>query len=362
MIEHLYLLILTAVVVLALLSIYMGKVFLKNGIAYKVQRIYLIFIIIHCIYAGYFTGEEYLFNIVGAPFSLFYAPFFYCYIQAIILGDKFKVRQTAVHFILGLLFLVVFILLYVSNEQGQPYFPYYFFGLYLASCIQLIFYAVLVYLKFNKVAKDSKIIAFMNQSIIIMIVSVLVFSGLIFRDKTEKLTYYNSFLLYIIMLLIVVVIFRYNVVVLLKKLKFYKKNSKKEYFNTEQKQPAKLGKYYKSKLSVGQMEDDIKELEKLLNDEIYLQPDLTLEILAKKLNISTHRLSQIFTSGLDSNFNKVINSYRIQYAVELLTDVENKATIEEIGLKSGFNSRASFYRAFNVTFNMTPSDYRKKSE
>ncbi len=362
MIQNLHLLILLAVVILALVNLYIGKVFFKQRILFKVQSIYLIFIILHCVYVAYYREFDFIFVNIGAPFSLFYGPFFYSNIQAANLGSRFKIKKAVKHFLLGLIFFVVFLMLYIGKEQLRHYFTYYTHLLYIVTCLQLIYYAVLIYLKFNNVAKGSKMVAFMNQSILIMIVSILVFSGLIFRDKTQELSYIKGSLVYVLMLLIVILILRYNLIVILKKLNFYKSFSKKEFFNKDQKKKIKLGKYYKSKISKDEMTQDIKLLEKLLNDGIYLISELTLEILAKKLNISTHRLSQVFTMGMDSNFNKVINSYRIQHAVELLGDLDSKDTIEEIGLKSGFNSRASFYRAFNVSFNMTPSDFRKKGD
>ncbi|WP_430612499.1 helix-turn-helix domain-containing protein [Flavobacterium sp. JP2137] len=360
--HYVHLLILTTVVVLALAVIFIGNLFFKDSTEFKLQRIYLLFIIFHSIYVSYFTGGDYMFINVGAPFSLFYAPLFYSNILAIIQGEKFKIQKVWVHFILGFAFVLTFVLLYIQKNHWRPYVTFYLHCLYIVTCVQLIFYAILVYLKFNKVAKDSKMIAFMNQSILVMIVSVLVFSGMVFRDKTQNLNFINSFLLYVIMLLIVIIIFRYNLAILVKKLKFYKGKSKMEYFSKNLKKQGKLGKYYKSKLNGDEMEDEIKALEKLLNNQIYLQPNLTLDVLAKRLNMSAHRLSQIFTTGMQSNFNKVINSYRIQYAVDLLTDRNGNDTIEEIGLKSGFNSRASFYRAFKLTMDMTPSDYRKKND
>ncbi len=360
--DYIDILILTGVIILASATIFTSRLFFKKSRLFKLQSVYLLFIIFHSVYAIVFRNSDFVFLNIGAPFSLFYAPFFYSCVLALIHGEEFRIKPMLIHFILGFIFLFVFIVFSIQMEVLKPYLNYYFITLYSCTCIQLVLYAVLTYLKFNKEIKDAKMISFMNQSVLIMIVSTLVFSGLILRDKSERLNYINGFLVYLIMLLIVIVIFRFNLIILQKKVRFYKKDHKEEFFAIGKKKTTKFGKYYKSKLSDKELERDIEVLNIVLNKEIYLQSDLTLEILAKKLKIPAHQLSQVFAKGLDSNFNKTINSYRIQYAIVLLQDTENKETIEEIGLRSGFNSRASFYRAFNATMNMTPSEYKKRLE
>lgn len=94
--------------------------------------------------------------------------------------------------------------------------------------------------------------------------------------------------------------------------------------------------------------------------EIYLIADLTLGMLSDKTKIPANQLSQVFAQVYHSNFNKIINRHRIDYAVKLLNNTEHKLSIDEISLMSGFNSRSSFYRAFRSVFKMTPSQYKRQ--
>ncbi len=51
---------------------------------------------------------------------------------------------------------------------------------------------------------------------------------------------------------------------------------------------------------------------------------------------------------------------RIEDAKQMLNNrMFNNYTIVAIGLEAGFNSKASFYRAFKKFTNKTPNDYKK---
>lgn len=100
-------------------------------------------------------------------------------------------------------------------------------------------------------------------------------------------------------------------------------------------------------------------VEKELTTEIFLMSELTLEIFASKVKIPANQLSKLFASAYRSNFNSLINSYRVAYALKLLDDDHCKHSIEQISKKCGFNSRATFYRAFKSNYNVTPTRYKQ---
>ena len=93
-------------------------------------------------------------------------------------------------------------------------------------------------------------------------------------------------------------------------------------------------------------------------EQSYLNPNLSLEDVANELKISSNYLSQII-SNKNIRFNDYLNSIRIDRVKLMLKDEEFCGyTITSIGLEAGFNSNASFYRAFKKQTNMSPSDYR----
>jgi AraC-like DNA-binding protein len=107
-----------------------------------------------------------------------------------------------------------------------------------------------------------------------------------------------------------------------------------------------------------------KYLEKLLqfmkDDKPYLDSEISLQGLSKRLAIPEHHLSQVINERLNRNFYNFINHYRLEEAKRILTDPGNRLTIIEIAFQVGFNSKSAFNRAFKQHTNMTPSDFKKK--
>ncbi len=105
-----------------------------------------------------------------------------------------------------------------------------------------------------------------------------------------------------------------------------------------------------------------KEFCQLLEKEkMYRQPELSLIMMADKLNISSTYLSQLVNTLSDNNFSDFINLYRVRDAEHKLTNSDfSKYTILAIGLEAGFNSKSAFYNAFNKHTGITPSEYREK--
>ena len=104
-----------------------------------------------------------------------------------------------------------------------------------------------------------------------------------------------------------------------------------------------------------------RNIEDLLKTEkSYLNPDLTLRILAEKINLSERKLSSFLNHEMQVSFYDFINSYRIIEAQErLLSNEYEKYTIEGIGHSCGFNSRSSFFKIFKKEIGISPSEYKK---
>lgn len=99
----------------------------------------------------------------------------------------------------------------------------------------------------------------------------------------------------------------------------------------------------------------------LMQSDIYTNPDLTIGILAKGMNVSADKISTVINKEMNKNFFDLINEKRVDKSKELLTNKINQMTIEAIAYEAGFNSRASFYRAFKKCTSLTPSQYLNQS-
>lgn len=117
--------------------------------------------------------------------------------------------------------------------------------------------------------------------------------------------------------------------------------------------------YQKKKIAGEQLKKIERDLRHLMEEEkLYVQADLKLESLARRLSLSPHLLSQFLNEHLGNSFSDYVNAYRIEAACKLLLE-EEKYTVEGIGNMVGFRSRSSFYTAFKKLKGSTPSQFSK---
>lgn len=120
-------------------------------------------------------------------------------------------------------------------------------------------------------------------------------------------------------------------------------------------------KYRKSTLAEDDVEEFAKILESLMRvDKLYLENELRIQDLAKRLNVTINHLSQVINQYYQKNFSDFINSYRILEAKKILEDEENNDTILAIAYDVGFNNKTTFNITFKRLTGFSPSDYRKQ--
>lgn len=103
-----------------------------------------------------------------------------------------------------------------------------------------------------------------------------------------------------------------------------------------------------------------EKLRKLLIEEkIFLNKNLTADMLAELAGMNRKQLATAIRSQFDTNFFQLINKLRVEFAIELMKNPENKMTkIDYIGSDSGFNSRATFYSIFTQHTGLPPALFR----
>jgi AraC-like DNA-binding protein len=107
---------------------------------------------------------------------------------------------------------------------------------------------------------------------------------------------------------------------------------------------------------------NIAKLEKLMVEEkIYLDPQLNEKLLADKLNLQTYYLSKLMNEHIKCNFNEFINKARIEETKRLLKSEKTRdLTLFAIAIDSGFSSESVFYSNFKKYVGMTPNQYKKQ--
>ena len=103
-------------------------------------------------------------------------------------------------------------------------------------------------------------------------------------------------------------------------------------------------------------------LEYVKNNRPYLDPELTLDQLARQLSLKSRLLSQVINDELGQNFYDFINRKRIEEASRLLTNPKDpKITVLEVLYEVGFNSKSSFNTLFKKYTGLTPTEFKKKN-
>jgi len=103
----------------------------------------------------------------------------------------------------------------------------------------------------------------------------------------------------------------------------------------------------------------IKKLRVLLfKEEIFTEVNISLKLLADRLETNTSYLSSAINNHFNNNFRTVINQYRIDKARKMLVSEEYaNYSVEGIASEVGFKSTSSFYQAFKTVTGLSPGLY-----
>lgn len=95
-------------------------------------------------------------------------------------------------------------------------------------------------------------------------------------------------------------------------------------------------------------------------DEIYLDPEITLDQLAKKIACTPRQVSRVINHHYQQNFFEFINSYRVERAKKLLL---TQATLPMLDVmdQAGFSSKSAFNRFFKKYTQLTPTQFRQQN-
>ena len=172
---------------------------------------------------------------------------------------------------------------------------------------------------------------------------------------TREMFFYSL----LILLLIATIVF----VILYVKWKFaYKKLLKKSLQRPEQKfELIETASFLDAKGEGAAEERLLKDLYRLFVEEkVFLNQDLSLNELAKRLGVNKATLSHTINMRMNRNFPTLLNEYRIEEAVQLLTDKKTGSyKMEVIGEMCGYRNRQVFHSAFKRETGLTPVQFRE---
>lgn len=97
------------------------------------------------------------------------------------------------------------------------------------------------------------------------------------------------------------------------------------------------------------------------HDKVYLKPNLSIEALAKRIDLPVKTVSSVINVQFNTNFFEYVNTYRVEAAKAILAQPEHaKTPVAEIMTLAGFSSKSAFHRFFKRVTNMSPTEYRKQ--
>lgn len=105
-----------------------------------------------------------------------------------------------------------------------------------------------------------------------------------------------------------------------------------------------------------------KILQQMQVQKAYEDPELSLTTLARELKTNPAVISRTINQGFEQNFNDFVNQFRIDAVKKMLDKGEHKKqTLLGIAFDCGFNSKATFNRAFKKATGLSPKEWLEKN-
>ncbi len=104
-----------------------------------------------------------------------------------------------------------------------------------------------------------------------------------------------------------------------------------------------------------------KSLEDLMKKEkIFKDFNLDRERLSRLLGTNRTYLAQIIKKKTSKSITQYINSYRIEEALRILSNVSDDSPLKSVCMDCGFSTKTTFYNQFQNQVGMTPAKYREQ--
>mgnify|MGYP001796625682 CR=1 FL=1 len=299
---------------------------------------------------------------MSTGFSFLYGPFLYLYFKKVVRNHAFKYRDL-LHLIPTLIFLIFLIPAYSKNANekleimlaklngGYSEQLILIVSLKLASLIIYGYFIRKLYLECSKKKSlDAPSKAWQRNLYQIHFLYIIAYAAYGFLISNSIL---SGFLFH----------FQLGSMALMVLYVGYSANLQPQVFNGLIAYTNRLfPKYKKSGLTQSlsiELKDHLEHLFK--NERIYKENDISLEMVADKLNTSRHNASQVINEHFKVSFHELVNKYRIEEAKKmLLNDHQRNLNIIDIAYEVGYNNKVTFNKAFKKDTELTPSQFQRK--
>ncbi|MBN2729027.1 MAG: AraC family transcriptional regulator [Bacteroidales bacterium] len=378
------------------------QLFTYNAVFSKPHRILGIYMVLISIYffvnANFITipaGIDRLTNILVIPLFLSLNPFYYLYVKALT-SPRFRMsRRVFLHFIPGVVFLVVSIIAYFGHylPEARPDTPE--GAIIYEDVLQVIFgypalkFAILIYyaqfavylfmMILMLVQHKSRLGQYFSYKENISLNWLWIFLAIyLIFSLFDTIVYYAnlyenaSVMYFIIMILFINFLGFFGIKqsdIYLHKLtagkisvEAQKIEKPKVVAEVVQQNANSEGKYSGSSLSLDSKNELLIKIKEIMGSEfLYRDSNLSINDLAVLLNTNYKYISQVINEIEGINFYNFVNEYRVEEAKMLLKDPESKKlSFEGIANLVGFHSRSAFNNSFKKFTGLTPSEFLKQ--
>ncbi|MBP3512010.1 MAG: AraC family transcriptional regulator [Prevotella sp.] len=130
-----------------------------------------------------------------------------------------------------------------------------------------------------------------------------------------------------------------------------------KYNITERKEKEAVYRNMISPKLMDEMKDKILDI--IVMQKKYKDKEYSAKKMAVDLGTNTRYISAVVNVKFHMNYTSFVNKFRIEEAMEILTDKRYKdLNIEDVSDMVGFANRQSFYASFYRILRMTPREYR----
>ena len=321
-------------------------------------------------YAGWYSRQitrEILFFI---PFMqvLVIGPVLYFYIKSLLFSNFEFTKKDLLHFLPGILYLIYSLVVFITDKFIVNEFYFYADGrdkdlktwYQLLGLLSISVYLILSlksYLQYKKTIFETlsfadTVVFQWIQNFLISFLLLIFLRILFFIVNPQWAEFGNQFWYY----------FCFSLVFFYIALNGYALDIKTSFFIFENIEESNEVVDEKTSTSTIYINFWKEKIEKIINEkQLYNNPKLTLVDVANQLETNPKTISTTINSGFHKNFNDFINDYRIEAVKEKIKHGEHtKSTLLGIALDCGFNSKATFNRAFKKSTSLSPKEYINK--
>lgn len=278
---------------------------------------------------------------IGLTACFFIGPFLYFFVKSEI-GQIKKIPKSWIGQLVSWLFIIVLVGIVYPYQRFPPLWGKYFIPLiYLQWGIYIAISVFLLIPLLKKMIRKENLKTFEKWVLTICGAVLILFISYVWAIlNITKGSYINGALYFSLIIYLVVFILLYR-----------KKTNDLSSFSAQKYADKKLGREEAALI--------IAKLKRAMTEkELFKNPNLKVNDLAREIKVSGHQLSQILNDNIEKNFTLFVNEYRINEACKILSTNKN-LTIDAIGDEVGFNSKSTFFAAFKKIKGLTPGVYQQ---